>query len=122
MVALKFFAISAFAIFAGRLPGYADLHACARGALWGCNAGACWSTVASELGCTTTTCLCAPSHLGAALDYVYSTAQTDCLNMSDAGDARAILQMYCANHKFTSIESPTVLNQQRLRKERERER
>ncbi|KAH7097671.1 hypothetical protein BKA62DRAFT_674869 [Auriculariales sp. MPI-PUGE-AT-0066] len=78
--------------------GYADLRACAQ---------KCVGFVPNNqaVQCGTNFCLCTPSHLYDALNFVYTCTHKRCDNLDDAEDARSLVQQYCANRGYTQTKS-----------------
>ncbi|KAI3335436.1 hypothetical protein F4824DRAFT_156785 [Ustulina deusta] len=90
------------------LSGWGDMRACAR-CPFQVNFGLCsvGDALNDELGCMTNACLCRPSTLEEAVEFIDERVISLCSNYDDQATATSFLLRYCSAHGYTSVATAT---------------
>lgn len=88
------------------IPGFNDLRSCVRACFGTCCNG---SGPDYHLGCLTNQCMCRPSELFTALQYVVDCAREGCKNFDDIQLANDSMIAYCRIKGYTKIQAATLL-------------
>lgn len=93
------------------IPGWKDLSRCVSQDCFGdgsCTAAGCYGPN-NHVRCNTNKCMCRPSLLYKALQYVVDCARKSCQNLDDVKFANDSMKAYCRIKGYTSILPPILL-------------